>query len=68
MTPDRQAQSAPMIDSESPWQRAISDGLLEAQTKLAQMPPDGAEPAQQDWQVVGEAFESGMRALQAMRG
>lgn len=68
MTSDREVQFALPSDSPPPWQRAISDGLLEAQTKLAQMPPDQAEPAQQDWQIVGQAFESGMRALQAMRG
>jgi hypothetical protein len=67
MTTDQQAQAALLTDSECTWQRVIDEGLREAQASLAQLAPDGAEPTQQGWQIVGRAFESGMRALQAMR-
>ncbi|MCY7315948.1 MAG: hypothetical protein LH480_10090 [Rubrivivax sp.] len=68
MTTDREAGAIFMIDSEAPWQRVLGDGLLEAQTTLAQLPPEAAGPTQRGWQIVGQAFESGMRALQAIRG
>jgi hypothetical protein len=67
MSTDAQAQADLATHGESPWQRVIGDGLREAQAILAQPAADGAEPAQQGWQIVGRAFESGMRALQAMR-
>ncbi len=68
MTANRQVHAETVIDDELPWQRAISDGLQEAQAHLAQLTPNDDAPMQEGWQIVGQAFESGLRALQSMRG
>ena len=67
MNTDRQVGASQWIDPESPWQQVIGDGLLEAQTNLAELTAEEAGPTLQGWQIVGQAFESGLRALAAMR-